>query len=197
VPRIFWDLSTDRVLVMEYCEGGQVDDIAYMREHGISVNEVTRKLGDMYSEMIFTHGFVHCDPHPGNVLVTKDNGQVKIVLLDHGLYQRLTDEFRIDYAKLWLAMIGGDVEKIKVREIYRQTDRHRERERLTDGQKNTDTHTQADTQTDTQRRTPRHTDRHAHTEMHTQTETHTDTHTDRDRETQTYIDTHTHRYIWL
>jgi len=114
VPRIFWDLSTDRVLVMEYCEGGQVDDIAYMREHGISVNEVTRKLGDMYSEMIFTHGFVHCDPHPGNVLVTKDNGQVKIVLLDHGLYQRLTDEFRIDYAKLWLAMIGGDVEKIKI-----------------------------------------------------------------------------------
>lgn len=39
--------------------------------------------------MIFVNGFVHCDPHPGNVLVRKgpDTGKVEIVLLDHGLYQ--------------------------------------------------------------------------------------------------------------
>lgn len=43
----------------------------------------------MYSEMIFVNGFVHCDPHPGNVLVRKcpGTGKVEIVLLDHGLYQ--------------------------------------------------------------------------------------------------------------
>lgn len=43
----------------------------------------------MYSEMVFVHGFVHCDPHPGNVLVRKrpDTGKAEIVLLDHGLYQ--------------------------------------------------------------------------------------------------------------
>lgn len=43
----------------------------------------------MYSEMIFVNGFVHCDPHPGNVLVRKrpDTGKAEIVLLDHGLYQ--------------------------------------------------------------------------------------------------------------
>ncbi len=34
------------------------------------------------------YGYVHCDPHPGNVLVQKEphTGEVKIVLLDHGLY---------------------------------------------------------------------------------------------------------------
>jgi len=45
--------------------------------------------------MIFTHGFVHCDPHPGNVLINplkpslenKDkNSEFEIVLIDHGLY---------------------------------------------------------------------------------------------------------------
>lgn len=39
--------------------------------------------------MIFVHGFVHCDPHPGNVLVRKcpRSQKTEIVLLDHGLYQ--------------------------------------------------------------------------------------------------------------
>jgi len=36
--------------------------------------------------MIFIHGFVHSDPHPGNILVKKAPKGVDIVLLDHGLY---------------------------------------------------------------------------------------------------------------
>ena len=40
----------------------------------------------MYADMIFKHGYVHCDPHPGNVLVRKNKGRDEIVLLDHGLY---------------------------------------------------------------------------------------------------------------
>lgn len=53
------------------------------------VFQISCHLGKMYSEMIFVNGFVHCDPHPGNVLVRKspDTGRVEIVLLDHGLYQ--------------------------------------------------------------------------------------------------------------
>lgn len=43
-------------------------------------------MGHLYSEMIFKHGYIHCDPHPGNVLVDRRDGQTKLVLLDHGLY---------------------------------------------------------------------------------------------------------------
>lgn len=51
--------------------------------------QVSENLGKLYSEMIFVHGFVHCDPHPGNVLVQKCpySQKSQIVLLDHGLYQ--------------------------------------------------------------------------------------------------------------
>lgn len=51
--------------------------------------QISRNLGRMYSEMIFVNGFVHCDPHPGNVLVRKcpKSNKTEIVLLDHGLYQ--------------------------------------------------------------------------------------------------------------
>lgn len=54
-----------------------------------SAPQISRNLGKMYSEMIFLNGFVHCDPHPGNVLVRKcpRSNKTEIVLLDHGLYQ--------------------------------------------------------------------------------------------------------------
>lgn len=82
-----WDLTTKRVLTMEFVEGGQVNDVKYIREHKINPYEVTSKLGKLYSQMIFINGFVHSDPHPGNILVRKTkNGDCDIILLDHGLY---------------------------------------------------------------------------------------------------------------
>ena len=59
----------------------------------LSLFQVSRDLGKLYSEMIFVNGYVHCDPHPGNVLVNKTKEGTQIVLLDHGLYQVLIKEF--------------------------------------------------------------------------------------------------------
>ncbi|XP_011535287.1 aarF domain-containing protein kinase 1 isoform X3 [Homo sapiens] len=115
VPRIHWDLSTERVLLMEFVDGGQVNDRDYMERNKIDVNEISRHLGKMYSEMIFVNGFVHCDPHPGNVLVRKHpgTGKAEIVLLDHGLYQMLTEEFRLNYCHLWQSLIWTDMKRVK------------------------------------------------------------------------------------
>lgn len=80
-------MTTKRVLTMEFVEGGQVNDVKYIREQKISPYEVTSKLGKLYSQMIFINGFVHSDPHPGNILVKKSKkGDCEIILLDHGLY---------------------------------------------------------------------------------------------------------------
>ncbi|KAM9091031.1 aarF domain-containing protein kinase 1 isoform 2-T6 [Megaptera novaeangliae] len=115
VPQIYWELSTKRVLLMEFVDGGQVNDRDYMERNKIDVNEISRHLGKMYSEMIFVNGFVHCDPHPGNVLVRKcpGTGKAEIVLLDHGLYQVLTEEFRLDYCHLWQSLIWTDMKSVK------------------------------------------------------------------------------------
>ena len=56
VPKVRWDLTTSRVLTMEYCDGGQVNDPDYLRRHGIAPREVSQKLGKLYSEMIFEKG---------------------------------------------------------------------------------------------------------------------------------------------
>lgn len=40
VPKIHWELTSERVLTMDYCEGGKVDNKEYMKKHNIDVNEV-------------------------------------------------------------------------------------------------------------------------------------------------------------
>ncbi|XP_068821413.1 aarF domain-containing protein kinase 1 isoform X2 [Capricornis sumatraensis] len=95
-------------------EGRNAEKVAQMLKY-FDFLKISRHLGRLYSEMIFVNGFVHCDPHPGNVLVRKrpDTGKVEIVLLDHGLYQALTEEFRLDYCRLWQALIWTDMQGVR------------------------------------------------------------------------------------
>ena len=87
VPKIYWPLTSDRILVMEYCSGGHINDQDYIRQNQIDRTLLSKRVGAMYADMIFHHGFVHCDPHPGNVLVRKNkHGNDEVILLDHGLY---------------------------------------------------------------------------------------------------------------
>ncbi|KAM7288488.1 aarF domain-containing protein kinase 1 isoform X1 [Ixodes scapularis] len=113
VPGIHWGLTTKRVLTMDFCEGGHVNDKKYLTDNGISATEVSDRLGQLYSEMIFVQGYVHCDPHPGNLLVRNSPKGASLVLLDHGLYTELTDQFRLQYANLWLALIRTDLEALR------------------------------------------------------------------------------------
>ncbi|KAL1131665.1 hypothetical protein AAG570_011278, partial [Ranatra chinensis] len=114
VPGVYNDLSTGRVLTMEYVEGGQVNDIDYMMSHNIDPFEVSDKLGELYSEMIFKQGFIHSDPHPGNILVAKSSsGQADIILLDHGLYAELSESVRAEYSGLWLSILNKDMDSMK------------------------------------------------------------------------------------
>ncbi|KAJ6630495.1 AarF domain-containing kinase 1, partial [Pseudolycoriella hygida] len=108
VPKIYWELSTQRVLTMDFLEGGQVNDLEYIESNKIDPFEVANKIGQLYSNMIFTNGFVHSDPHPGNILLKKTPKGVDIILLDHGLYATLTDQFRYNYSKLWLSILKTD-----------------------------------------------------------------------------------------
>lgn len=115
VPEIHWDFSTKRVLFMEYIVGGAVDDIDYIKKNDLRVSDISTLLGDLYSEMIFVHGDVHCDPHAGNIMVRKSKNKkgVELILLDHGLYIQMDNRVRLMYAKLWQSMLERDIEGIK------------------------------------------------------------------------------------
>jgi len=118
IPKIEWKYTTERVLVMEYCPGAHINDSDRLKSEGFDLLDISGKMGKLYSRMIFDHGYVHCDPHPGNVLVQKDAaGHTQIVLLDHGLYSQLSSQFRYNYAEFWQAIINRDQEGIKTASV--------------------------------------------------------------------------------
>ncbi|KAF9290364.1 hypothetical protein BGZ68_007276 [Mortierella alpina] len=121
IPGVIW--AQKRVLVMEFMDGSRIDDLSYLHAHKIKVSEVSKEMARTFSQMIYKDGFLHCDPHPGNVMIrpkpakSPSHRNFEIILLDHGLYRELSQEFRLDYAKLWTAVIASDEEEIKRRAL--------------------------------------------------------------------------------
>ncbi|XAR73606.1 Cadmium-transporting ATPase [Bertholletia excelsa] len=114
VPRVFWELTTEKVLTMQFCKGCKVDDLESMKKMGINPIKVAKALVEVFAQMIFVHGFLHGDPHPGNILVSPNGpNEFCLVLLDHGIYKQLDEGFRLEYCQLWKALIILDSNKIQ------------------------------------------------------------------------------------
>ncbi|CAI5504134.1 unnamed protein product [Closterium sp. Naga37s-1] len=121
VPRSFPEFTGQRVLTMEWMEGVPLTDVARLKDMGINPADVAKLISTAFAEMIFRHGFVHCDPHAANVLVRPKQGgrrmpggyvEPEVVLLDHGLYRQLPDSLRLNYAHLWKALVLADARGI-------------------------------------------------------------------------------------
>ena len=102
VPRLYEQLCSKRVLVMEFIEG---EKILHFGKNGLE----PRRLGQLgfriMLKMVFADGFVHADLHPGNILVTAEG---KVALLDLGLVAELDDQHRTAFARYFAAWAQGD-----------------------------------------------------------------------------------------
>lgn len=112
VPGVFREASGQRVLVMEWVDCiAPVNDGAKLKQAGVDPAEAMRVAVEVFGYQIFSTGHVHCDPHPGNLLVRRaaEGPQGwQLVLLDHGLYCELPEKLRRDYADFWVATTLGD-----------------------------------------------------------------------------------------
>ena len=62
-------MCTERILVMEFCDGVHVNQVNEIQKMGINKGKLSEEITKIFDKMIFEDGFVHCDPHPGNLLV--------------------------------------------------------------------------------------------------------------------------------
>ncbi|KAG1734597.1 ABC1 family-domain-containing protein [Suillus lakei] len=77
---------------------------------------------ELFSAQMFDWGFVHCDPHPGNIIIRARPGSSssskpvlcdpQLVLLDHGLYVTIRPTVKRQYASLWRALLISDWDTI-------------------------------------------------------------------------------------
>ncbi|KAI8615874.1 ABC1 family-domain-containing protein [Chytriomyces sp. MP71] len=118
IPTVYLDLTAGRVLTAEWIDGISLVDIERV-QYTWSSNQITTamtNLVNVFSDQIFRTGFVHCDPHPGNIFVRPNPlnpGTPQLILLDHGLYIQCTPQFTDEYTRLWTSLLANDIASIE------------------------------------------------------------------------------------
>jgi ubiquinone biosynthesis protein len=105
IPRGYRELSTDRILTMEFMEGIKIDRAEELRAAGMDPARVVRRGAALFLSMVFDHGFFHADPHPGNIRVLP--GEV-IALLDFGLMGAIERRTKQDAVDLVYSVVRAD-----------------------------------------------------------------------------------------
>ena len=109
IPKVYREITTRRVLVMQFFEGFRVTEVDEIVRHNIDVQKVIHNLIEFYGDQLLLHGFFHADPHPGNILIRPD---ARIVLLDFGMVIEITSDFRQDLLRIAIAGVRRDVDEL-------------------------------------------------------------------------------------
>ena len=119
VPRIHWQLTTKKVLTMEFVEGVSVAKIADMIDAGrvdelaallpnLDLSVTGRNIAFAVLRQLFIFGFFQGDPHPGNILIRDDN---TIAFVDFGIFGELTDRQRENLAGFFENIALGNIDQ--------------------------------------------------------------------------------------
>jgi predicted unusual protein kinase regulating ubiquinone biosynthesis (AarF/ABC1/UbiB family) len=111
VPKVYWDYTTNKVLVMEYITGVKINETHKLTSNKVKNKKLAQILFMSYLKQLLEDGFFHADPHPGNILVKEDG---TIVFIDFGMVGTVSTAMRENMFQLamsvYLKDAGGLVE---------------------------------------------------------------------------------------
>ena len=105
VPKVYQEFTTGKILVEEFIEGIKVSELETLLSSGSDPVELAKKALRLVFEQIFTHGFFHADPHPGNIFI-KDKHV--IAFIDYGMMGTIRPEHLQFLGKYVLGYIKRD-----------------------------------------------------------------------------------------
>ena len=108
IPKVYWDYTTKRVLVMEQIDGIKLTALRHLEDEGYDLPAIAEIGTAFYMRQIFWDGFFHADPHPANIMVC-DN---QIAILDFGMVGFLSQRMREDMGDMLVAIITQSTEQL-------------------------------------------------------------------------------------
>ena len=109
IPKVYWQFTTSKILTMEFIDGVKMSDVVNSKNSQFDKKIISTRGADMILKQIFTDGFFHGDPHPGNIFVMEDN---IIALIDFGMVGKVEEHTMASMANLLIATIESDANKI-------------------------------------------------------------------------------------
>lgn len=82
IPKVYMNLSTRKVLIMEYVYGISPDQVNKLKAEGLDLKQIAKNGIHILLKMILKHGFFQADPHAGNIFVQEGN---RMALVDFGM----------------------------------------------------------------------------------------------------------------
>lgn len=109
-PEIVWERTTRRVLTLSDVTAIKINDTAALRAAGIDPSAVADAFAEVMFDQVFTHRFVHADPHPGNIFVTPvPSAQgFRLTFIDFGMMAEVPDSLRNGLRTLLIAVTARD-----------------------------------------------------------------------------------------
>lgn len=109
IPKVYFDLTTERILVMEALPGIPLSQDESLKQPGIQSPEIIRLGLRAYLKMVFQDGLFHGDLHAGNFFVIPDNN---VGLIDFGVVGRLNQKTQSAIASMLVALGKEDYERL-------------------------------------------------------------------------------------
>ena len=104
VPDVFKEVSTPRVLTMEFIESFKLTNIEKVEQLGLDRELLAKRTADAFLRQIIETGYFHCDPHPGNLCVDNEGN---LVYYDFGMMDELPPNVNSGFRKFCTALFAG------------------------------------------------------------------------------------------
>ena len=109
IPLFYRDVSSRKVLVMEYINGVKLSSIISGGSNHHDRQAIAKNLFDLALKQVFQMDIFHADMHPGNILVLNDN---RVALLDFGITGTLSSDLREKGVRLYVALVDKDLDEV-------------------------------------------------------------------------------------
>ena len=105
IPAVVWELTSRRVLCLDYLPGIKINDREALIANGIDPASVAEKGAASYLQQLVRFGFFHADPHPGNLAVAADGA---LIYYDFGMMGQLSSRLRSRFGAMVTAAAARD-----------------------------------------------------------------------------------------